>query len=38
MTVFTKLRMDNEKSKIAQEIAELQRKNKTKLMYNFLKT
>jgi hypothetical protein len=30
MTVFTKLRMDNEKAKIAQEIAELQRKNKTK--------
>jgi hypothetical protein len=29
MTVFTKLRMDNEKAKIAQEIAELQRK-KTK--------
>jgi hypothetical protein len=36
MTVFTKLRMDNEKQKY--EIAELQRKNKTKLMYNFLKT
>jgi hypothetical protein len=34
MTVFTKLRMDNEKAKIAQEIAELQRKNKKKLMYN----
>jgi hypothetical protein len=28
MTVFTKLRMDNEKAKIAQEIAELQRKKK----------
>jgi hypothetical protein len=37
MTVFTKLRMDNEKSKIAQEIAELQKKNKTKTN-NFLKT
>jgi hypothetical protein len=34
MTVFTKLRMDNKKAKIAQEIAELQRKNKKKLMYN----
>jgi hypothetical protein len=33
MTVFTKLRMDNEKSKIAQEIAELQRK-KTKQKTN----
>jgi hypothetical protein len=30
MTVFTKLRMDNEKAKIAQEIAELKKKNKTK--------
>jgi hypothetical protein len=38
MTVFTKLRMDNEKAKIAQEIAELQRKKQKKLMYNFLKT
>jgi hypothetical protein len=30
MTVFTKLRMDNEKAKIAQEIAELQRKKQNK--------
>jgi hypothetical protein len=38
MTVFTKLRMDNEKSKNSTRNCRITKKNKTKLMYNFLKT
>jgi hypothetical protein len=37
MTVFTKLRMD-EKAKNSTRNCRITKKNKTKLMYNFLKT